>query len=89
MDKSDHILAAIEQLAQNLTGQIAAVGTRVDSLEAKLEAVRTELKADIARVETKLDTEARVLNARLDEQRSILAALVPTRLAAVPPPAAE
>ncbi|CAK0759804.1 hypothetical protein WCLP8_3090003 [uncultured Gammaproteobacteria bacterium] len=62
MDKSDKILAAIEQLAQNLTGQIAAVDAKltgqIAAVDAKLTgqiaAVRTELKADIARVDAKV-----------------------------------
>ncbi|CAK0779046.1 hypothetical protein WCLP8_890003 [uncultured Gammaproteobacteria bacterium] len=96
MDKSDKILAAIEQLAQNLTGQIAAV--------------RTELKADIARVDAKVDavaadvavvkadvTELKAgqaiildhldvaeLKGRVEEQSRTIAQLIPTRVAAVP-----
>jgi hypothetical protein len=54
-------------------------------LDAKIDEVRADLKAGIARVESKVDVEARVINARLDEQGRILAAMVPTRLAAVPP----
>ena len=66
MDKSDKILAAIEQLTQNLTGQIAAVDAKltgqIAAVDAKLTgqiaAVRMELKADIARVDAKVDAVA-------------------------------
>lgn len=46
MDKTDKIITAIEQLAVNLTGQIAAV--------------RSELQTDIARVVAKVDAVASV-----------------------------
>ncbi|KAA0679202.1 hypothetical protein [Roseomonas genomospecies 6] len=76
MDKSDLILAAIEQLGRNL--------------DAKIEGVRAELKGDIAqvnaglaRLETEVKTENRVIHARLDEQRQTVNALIPQRIAAV------
>jgi vacuolar-type H+-ATPase subunit I/STV1 len=87
MDKSDLILAAIEQLGRNL-------GARIDGTA---DSPRTELKADVARLEAKIDhletrfdrletevrTETRVIHARLDEQRQTVNALIPSRIAAV------
>lgn len=83
MDKSDLILAAIEQLGRSLSGKI-------DALDTKIDTVRTELKADIAHLESRFDhletevkVESRVIHARLDEQRQTVNALIPTRIAAV------
>ncbi len=50
MDKSDKVLAAIEQLARNLTGQIAAVNAKVDVVNSKVDAVNAKVDAVAADV---------------------------------------
>lgn len=79
-EDSKLMLRKILNVVETTLAKVDAMETRVDRLEAKvdhLEAQFTEF-----RIETR--TELKVLSARLDEQRSILAAMVPTRLAAVP-----
>jgi len=54
MDKSDKILAAIEHLARNLTGQIQAVADDVAVLKTDV----AVLKTGVARVDAKIDAVA-------------------------------
>lgn len=92
MDKSDKILAAIEQLAANLTGQLAAVRTEVRTVDAKVDAVvaiQTEhgqrlerLEAGQAKILDHLDVAE--LRGRVDEQGRTIAQLIPARIAAIP-----
>ncbi|WP_448206580.1 hypothetical protein [Azospirillum sp. sgz302134] len=82
-DKSDLILAAIEQLGRSLDAKIE--GVRAE-LKAEIADVRGEVgrvRTDLARIETELKTESRVVHARLDEQRQTINALIPQRIAAV------
>lgn len=70
-------------------------------LRADIENAKTELRADIEGVRADLEAfkadmrvdsmelrgELKAINARLDEQRAVLIALIPTRIAAIPPAA--
>ncbi|WP_298374889.1 hypothetical protein [Azospirillum sp.] len=99
-----HIVSLLEALTKDVAdlkvGQ-TTMATRIDRLEAgqakleegqaRLEAGQAKLEAGLAKLEAghvDLKTGQAVLSARLDEQRSILAAMVPTRLAAIPASAA-
>ena len=99
MDKSDKILAAIEQLARNLTGQIQAVAddvavlkTGVARVDAKIDAVAADvaiLQTDVAVLKAGqaqiLDhLDVAELKGRVEEQSRTIAQLIPTRVAAVP-----
>jgi hypothetical protein len=66
-----------------LKAMLGKLLAKVETLATK-DDVSTAVAAAEARLNAKIETEARVVGARLDEQRSILAAMVPTRLAAVP-----
>lgn len=72
----------------------AEIGDLRLDMNAGNESLRTELKGDIAALDKKLSefmVETRwrfeTVNARLDEQRATVNALIPTRIAAVPPAA--
>lgn len=88
LDVMDRKIDAIDQ-------RVGAIDQRVGAIERKIDVIEHDIavmKQDIA----DLKTGQAVFSARLDEQRGFLAqmggtlnALIPTRLAAVPPPAAE
>ena len=94
MDKSDLILAAIDQMGRNFDAKINGLEAKIDAMRTELKGgivqLRAELKSDIGqvgagviRLESEVKTESRVFNARLDEQRQTINALIPQRLAAV------
>ncbi|HEY0836574.1 MAG TPA: hypothetical protein VGE72_21875 [Azospirillum sp.] len=97
MDEADLILAAIEQLGRNvdakldglrteLKGDIAALKADLHRVEADLHRVEADVhrvEAGMNRLEVEVKTENRVANARLDEQRQTINALIPQRIAAV------
>lgn len=71
--------------------KLEAGQAKLEEGQARLEAGQAKLEAGLAKLEAghvDLKTGQAVLSARLDEQRSILAAMVPTRLAAIPASAA-
>jgi hypothetical protein len=70
------VMTAIAALSARMERRFEAVEHRFEETDRKIDAIA----ADVAG----LKTGQAVLNARLDEQRSVLAALIPTRLAAVP-----
>lgn len=80
---------------EELKGLLVAIGEKLDSMDRKIDALQgdvTGLKKDV----TDMKANQGILAARLDEQRVTIAqiggtvnALIPTRLAAVPPSAAE
>lgn len=55
--------------------------------EMKALATKEDLAAVEKRLDAKIDVESRVINTRLDEQGKVLVALIPTRIAAIPPAA--
>lgn len=94
----DEIKATLNQIASVLptlaTKKDLEAFARKEDLEAfakKEDLVGLATKKDLeqvkAELEAKIDVESRVINARLDEQGRILAAMIPTRIAAVPPAA--
>lgn len=79
----EDVTSAVTGAEARLRAEIAASETRLRAEIAASEArIRAEMatKADLQTVQT----EVRVISGRLDEQRSILAALIPTHIAAVP-----
>jgi len=85
----DKIDTKIDGLRTELKGDIAKVDTKIDGLRTELKGdiagLRTELKGAIAEHRAETRTEARGVQARLDDQSRMLAAMIPTHLAAVPP----
>lgn len=73
--KIDGLIGDVAELKTDM----ADVKQRVGSLESDVGAIKTTL--------FRMETADAVNAARLDEQRSVLAALIPTRIAAVPPAA--
>ncbi|MEI6558608.1 MAG: hypothetical protein WCO00_09385 [Rhodospirillaceae bacterium] len=78
MDKSDKVLAAIELLARNLTGQIAAVNAKVDAVAADVAVLKIGQQAILEHLDVA------ELKGRVEEQSRTIASLIPTRVAAVP-----
>jgi len=78
MDTDSRLQRIEEDLAELKGGQ-----STLEQGQAKLEQGQAELKATLAQV---LQLLARI-DGRLDEQRATINALIPTRLAAVPPAA--
>ena len=98
MDKSEKILAAIEQLARNVASQISDVNTKVDTVNAKVDAVNTKVDAVNAKVDAVASDVAELkagqalilqhldvaeLKGRVEEQSRTIASLIPTKVAAV------
>lgn len=67
----------VKKLLQQIVDFLPNLATKAD--------VASALANAEARLNAKIEVEARVINARLDEQGRILAAMIPTTLAAVPP----
>jgi septal ring factor EnvC (AmiA/AmiB activator) len=91
MDKSSEILAAIEHLARNFTGQLndfkAEVRGEFTQFRAEVQEEFAEVRKQLAVANTRLDSFERQLDSfhrRLDDQGRYIAALIPTQLAAVP-----
>lgn len=77
-------MADTDDLTPLLTRLLSVVeGTAVDV--SRMQANITHIKGELKVMNARLDG----FEKRLDDQGRILAALVPTRIAAVPPPAAE
>jgi hypothetical protein len=57
---------------------------RQEAFNARQEAFNAKMERELADVKSEVKFQAGVINARLDEQGRILAAMIPTRLAAVP-----
>jgi hypothetical protein len=74
----------LKAMLGKLLAKVETLATK-DDVSTAVAAAEARLNAKIETVNAKIDVEARVINARLDEQGRILAAMVPIRLAAVPP----
>jgi flagellar biosynthesis/type III secretory pathway protein FliH len=61
-----------------------AFNARQEAFNARQEAFNAKIERELADVKSEVKFQAGVINARLDEQGRILAAMIPTRLAAVP-----
>jgi hypothetical protein len=57
---------------------------RQEAFNARQEAFNAKIERELADVKSEVKFQAGVINARMDEQGRILAAMIPTRLAAVP-----
>lgn len=85
MDTNSRLQRIEHELAELKGGQIGIEQgqAKLEQGQAKLEQGQAELKATLAQV---LQLLARI-DGRLDEQRATINALIPTRIAAVPPAA--
>lgn len=85
MDADSRLLRIEQELALLKGGQanLEQGQAKLEQGQAKLEQGQAELKATLAQVQQLL---ARI-DGRLDEQRATINALIPTRIAAVPPAA--
>lgn len=79
--KSD--VAGLKDDVAGLKSDVATLKSDVATLKGDVASLRSEL----ADFKVEVRTELKVLSARLDEQRYTLNALIPTRIAAVPPAA--
>jgi len=87
----DAKVAALDAKVTALDAKVTALDARVTALDARVTSLRTEfeaLRGEFYEFRYETRTELRVVSARLDEQRHILGALIPTQLAAVPRAAA-
>ena len=74
------ILQAIAKLKTHFDG-------RLDALRVELKTEIGDLRTEIAEFKADVRGDFKAVNARLDEQRQTINALIPTRIAAVPPAA--
>lgn len=76
-------VAGLKDDVAGLKSDVATLKSDVATLKGDVASLRSEL----ADFKVEVRTELKVLSARLDEQRYTLNALIPTRIAAVPPAA--
>lgn len=76
----------IKSLLRQIVDYLPKLATKEElaAMEFRLE---SRIKAEASRLDAKIDVESRVINTRLDEQGKVLVALIPTRIAAIPPAA--
>lgn len=92
-DELKPLLLTLIGKIDGLVGDVAGLKADVADLKVDMADVKKRvgtLEADIAVIKPaviRMETADAVNAARLDEQRSVLAALIPTRIAAVPPAA--
>ncbi|MCM8733151.1 hypothetical protein M5E06_02930 [Azospirillum sp. A1-3] len=91
------VLNAIADMGRHFTGKLDSNSERLDRLERDLRDFKNEMTTFKSEMQTfqevqkerhvELRTELKVVSARLDEQRQTINAMIPTRIAAVPPAA--
>lgn len=80
----------LKGLLIRLLDRIEAVAADVSQLKAdvsQLKADNVQLKDDVTHIKFRHGERLSAIDARLDEQRQTINALIPTRIAAVPPAA--
>lgn len=77
------VLNAIADMGRHFSSKLDANTERLDRLERDVQSFREEVREK----HVELRTELKVVAARLDEQRQTINAMIPTRIAAVPPAA--
>lgn len=81
-------LGAVESRLGSVESRLGAVESRLDAVEGRLGAVESELatvKSNLAAFREDTDRRLVRIEARLDEQRQTINALIPVRIAALPP----
>lgn len=91
------VLNAIADMGRHFSGKLDSNTERLDRLERNLRDFKNEMTTFKSEMQTfqevqkerhvELRTELKVVSARLDEQRQTINAMIPTRIAAVPPAA--
>lgn len=91
------VLNAIADMGRHFSGKLDSNTERLDRLERDLRDFKNEMTTFKSEMQTfqevqkerhvELRTELKVVSARLDEQRQTINAMIPTRIAAVPPAA--
>ena len=76
-------LNAIADMGRHFNSKLDASTERLERLEREVQSFREEVREK----HIELRTELKVFSARLDEQRQTINAMIPTRIAAVPPAA--
>lgn len=77
------VLNAIADMGRHFSIKLDANTERLERLEREVQSFREEVREK----HIELRTELKVVSARLDEQRQTINAMIPTRIAAVPPAA--
>jgi hypothetical protein len=86
-DETREMLKRLLTVVEATRTDVQALASRMDAQEAfsaRQEAFNARIERELADVKSEVKFQAGVINARLDEQGRILAAMIPTRLAAVP-----
>ena len=91
------VLNAIADMGRHFSGKLDSNTERLDRLERDLRDFKNEMTTFKSEMQTfqevqkerhvELRTELKIVSARLDEQRQTINAMIPTRIAAVPPAA--
>jgi hypothetical protein len=91
------VLNAIADMGRHFSGKLDANTERLDRLERDLRDFKSEMTTFKSEMQAfqevqkerhvELRTELKIVSARLDEQRQTINAMIPTRIAAVPPAA--
>ncbi|WP_376958567.1 hypothetical protein ABNQ39_02205 [Azospirillum sp. A26] len=77
------VLNAIADMGRHFSVKLDANTERLERLERDVLSFREEVREK----HVELRTELKIVSARLDEQRQTINAMIPTRIAAVPPAA--
>ncbi|PGH54266.1 hypothetical protein CRT60_31170 [Azospirillum palustre] len=77
------VLNAIADMGRHFNSRLDANTERLERLERDMQSFREEVREK----HVELRTELKIVSARLDEQRQTINAMIPTRIAAVPPAA--
>ncbi|NYZ12191.1 hypothetical protein HL658_06490 [Azospirillum sp. RWY-5-1] len=79
----------IKTLLRQIVDYLPKLATKeeLSELREQVTGLRKHVDDGFARLDAKIDVESRVINTRLDEQGKVLVALIPTRIAAIPPAA--
>ncbi|WP_448207556.1 hypothetical protein [Azospirillum sp. sgz302134] len=81
------ILAAIADLKTYMDKRFSAVDAEFGKVRGEMAEFKAEIRGELAEFKAEVRGEFKAVNARLDEQRQTINALIPTRIAAVPPAA--
>ena len=84
------VLNAIADMGRHFSGKLDANTERLDRVERDLHVFKNQMQIfqEVQKERhVELRTELKVVSAHLDEQRQTINAMIPTRIAAVPPAA--
>jgi hypothetical protein len=86
-DETREMLKRLLTVMEATRADVQTLAARMDAQDGfntRQEAFNVKIERELADVKSEVKFQAGVINARLDEQGRILAAMIPTRLAAVP-----